>query len=151
MPNLSDTEPLNTEPNSFWNFLVVNLSILNLSDTEPIWYRTHLILNPSDTEPISWQDNKLSETEHIRYRTYNTWDTETYLIPNLSDTEPIRYRYLALFPSPFKSLDDRRHLLVRSIAKLVTKKLYPSPSSPSQLTLTSNPLLARSVAQLVTK
>ncbi len=149
--NLSYAKPMWYRTSQYRTKQFLKLSGTEPIYTEPIWYRTHLILNPSNTEPISWQDTKLSETEHIRYQTYNTWDTEAYLLPNLSDTKPIRYRYLALFPSPFKSFGDRRHLLVRYIAKLVTKKFNPSPSSPSQLTLTSNPLLARPVGQLVTK
>jgi hypothetical protein len=68
-------------------FQILNLSAIEPSDTEPIWYQTYLIADLSDIEPIryrSYQIPKLSDTEAIRYQNYQ--------IPSLSDTEPIRYR-----------------------------------------------------------
>jgi hypothetical protein len=67
---------------------------MNLSDTEPIRYRTYQILNLSDTEPI------------------RRW---IYMNPNLSDNEPIGYQSVS--PSSLKSLDDRQPLLVRPEAE----------------------------------
>jgi hypothetical protein len=61
---------------------------LDLSDTEPIWYQTHLILNPSDTEPTC-QIPYILDTNPIRYQ--NISDTEYEIVP---------FRYQALAPPP---------------------------------------------------
>ncbi len=82
------------------------LSVLNLSDTEPVGYRTYQTPNKSDTDLIFWRfwtSKILSDAKSIRYWTYETSNLsdikpfryQTYLI-NLSNTKPIWYRTLLI-------------------------------------------------------
>ncbi len=74
--------------------LILNLQylILNLSDSEPIWFKAYLIPKVSGSEPIWFQTYllpNLSDSGNISF-----W---TFLIRNPCSTEPIRYRTWGLF------------------------------------------------------
>ncbi len=131
------------EPVRFWTWL-----ILNLSDSEPIWFRTclnldlfelepvciwiYLNLNPSDSEPTLFQTwfQKcliliLSDSEPIWYWTYNI----RCPIWGLFGTDLLR------FPGvPFlQSWDHRQPLLAHPVVKFARKWVNPSSLSPSTL------------------
>ncbi len=73
--NLSDSEPI-----WFQTYLILKLSDFGQSNNKLIWFWTYLSLNLSDSDPIWLQ----SDSKSIWF--------QTYLIPNLSDSKPIWFQ-----------------------------------------------------------
>ncbi len=127
--------------------------------TEPIRYWAHPIVNLSDTQRIT-QTQKISKTAHtVLYQIpteptrCGTYQILSYQISILLDIEPIRYwtykprrsalavQILRWPPTPSSTppqppfllpAHDDRQPYQCPVAKLATKKVHPSPLSPSQ-------------------
>jgi hypothetical protein len=100
------------------SYPIQNLSDTELSDSEPIRFRTYPIPN-------------LYNSKRIRFRTYPILD--------LSDSEPIQFRTYSIrfrtslipqSPLPLPAHNDHQPLLARPVAKLGTKPSTPVPSPP---------------------
>ncbi len=132
-----------TESIRYWTYLVLNLLISNLSNSEPQFW-TYWIPNLSDSEPIwfqTYQIPNLSDSESIRFQTCEIWTQ----VMNLSGTEPMRY--WAVSPIPCKSWDDCQHPPLLGCPwqnwwqNWSTSLPSPSPIAPPQLPLPSQPAM----------
>lgn len=106
-------------------------------------FQIHLVPDPSGSKSIWFQSHpllNLSDCKHNWFRTIWYWTNQ---IPNL---RPVRSRRV---PSPF-NFKMSANLLLRSVAKLVTKKANTSLLGPPPVHIDHQPLLACPLTKLGT-